>query len=326
MRFGILGAADIAQKQVVPAIQRSDHEVVAIGSRSKESAERFAALFDIPRAYGSYEAVLSDREVEAVYIPLPNSLHAEWTKQAADADLHVLCEKPLATSAREARETFEYCANRGVTLMEAFMYRHHPRTERAAEIVDEELGEVRAVSASFKFPLAPRVGDIRLNSELAGGSLMDIGCYAVSAVRLFCGEPTRVYGHTVDSRASGVDTEMAATLEYDSGPIARVASSFDVPNVERYRVETTNGWLEVRNAFSPDKGERVSLDYGVSGRQATETFDAVDHYQLEVEHFAECVESGNNPRVDARETIRNMAVIDAIAESASRGEPVILGE
>jgi predicted dehydrogenase len=324
MRFGILSTANIGQKAVIPAIRNSDHEAAAIASRDGERAERVASERGIERAYGSYEDLLADEEIEAVYNPLPNARHAEWTRRAADAGLHVLCEKPLGVDAREAREMFDYCADRDVTLMEAFMYRFHPRTERAAEVVASELGEIRSVEASFAFPLRGRPDDVRLNPDLAGGSLMDVGCYAVSAARLFLGKPARVYGYATDTRDCGVDTETSAILEYDSGASAHVRGGFDTPNVERYRVETTDGWLEATSAFTADPDEQVAIEYGVDGRIATETFGPVDHYQLEVEQFAECVGTGRTPRIDAGETVGNMAVIDAISESAERGEPVVV--
>lgn len=324
MKFGILSTANIGQKAVIPAIRNSDHEAVAIASRDGDRAERVASEHGIERAYGSYEDLLADEDIEAVYNPLPNALHAEWTRRAADAGLHVLCEKPLGVDAREAREMFDYCADRDVTLMEAFMYRFHPRTERAAEIVASELGDVRSVEASFTFPLRGRPDDVRLNPDLAGGSLMDVGCYAVSAARLFLGKPARVYGHATDTRDCGVDTETSAILEYDPGASAHVRGGFDTPNVERYRVETTDGWLEATSAFTADPDEHTAIEYGVDGQTATETFEPVDHYQLEVEGFAECVGTGRTPRIDAGETVGNMATIDAISKSAERGEPVVV--
>jgi predicted dehydrogenase len=322
MRFGIISTAKIARTSVVPAIQHSDHEVTAIASRDAGRAAAVAEDLGIPRAYGSYEALLADDDLDAVYNPLPNALHAEWTKRAADAGLHVLCEKPFAVDASEADDVFDYCASRDVTVMEAFMYRFHPRTERAAEVVAEELGDVQSVTASFTFALRGRPDDVRLAPDLAGGSAMDVGCYAVSAARLFLGEPDRVYARTTDSRDAGVDTQMTAVLEYDSGATARVASGFDTPHHERYRVETTDGYLVAEDAFGPDPDQSVSITYGVDSRTVTETFDPVDHYRLQVDDFAEVAVSGDPPRVDRAETVRNMAVLDAVHESAAAGGPV----
>ena len=319
MRFGILSTADIGVGSVIPAIQASDHEATAIASRDANRAEAVADATGIPRAYGSYEALLSDEDLDAVYVPLPNGLHAEWIRRAADAGLHVLCEKPIASDAEAAEAVFDYCEEQGVTLMEAFMYRFHPRTERAVEVVEETLGEVTSVASTFTFRMPDGAADIRLDPDLAGGSLMDVGCYATSAARLFLGEPDRVHATTVDTRSSGVDTRMAGVLEYDAGAQATVISGFDAPETQYYRVQTTDGWLHAEPAFNVDPEARVELTYSVDGREVTESFDPVDDYRLEVEHFAECVESGTTPRVDREETVGNMRTIDAIYESADAG-------
>jgi D-xylose 1-dehydrogenase (NADP+, D-xylono-1,5-lactone-forming) len=320
MEFGIIGTAGIARKSVLPAIDASEHAVGAAASRDLERARTFADEFDIPRRYGSYEELLEDGGIDAVYVPLPNAAHAEWTKRAADAGLDVLCEKPLAVDADQARDVAAHCEDRGVTLMEAFMYRYHPRTERAIELSRTELEDVRSVSAAFKFPLFGDPDNVRLDPDLAGGSLMDVGCYAVSAARQFLGEPDRVYAHTHDSRGAGVDTELAGVLEYDDGASARIASGFDTQKVQRYRVEAANGWLEVADAFDAPLEEPLELEYRIDGRHAVETFDPTDHYRLQVERFADCVESGTRPRTDADEAIANMRVIDGLYESAERGE------
>jgi len=206
--------------------------------------------------------------------------------------------------------------------MEAFMYRFHPRTERAIELAAERLEDVRSVSAAFKFPLFGDPDDIRLDPDLAGGSLMDVGAYAVSAARQFLGEPDRAYAHTDDSRDAGVDTELAGILEYDDGASARVASGFDTETVHRYRVEARNGWIEVENAFDIPDDEPVELEYLIDGEHGVETFAPVDQYRLQVEQFVEYVEAGRRPRTDADEAIANMTVIDALYESAERGAPV----
>jgi len=321
MQFGILSTAGIGRESVIPAIQATDASVGAIASRDADRATSVADELSIPRSYGSYEALLDDSDIDALYVPVPNALHAEWTKRAADAELDVLCEKPLTVDAAEAREVAAHCERRDVTLMEAFMYRFHPRTERAIELADSRLDDVRSVSASFKFPLFGDPDDIRLNPDLAGGSLMDVGAYAVSAARQFLGEPDRAYAHMDDSRDSGVDTEVAGILQYEDGSSARVASGFDAQTVQRYRVEAANGWIEVDGAFNPGD-DRFELSYRIDGEQAVETFDPVDQYRLQVDHFIECVESGSRPRTDGEEAIANMAVIDALYESAETGEPV----
>jgi predicted dehydrogenase len=330
MNFGVLSTANIGRAAVIPAIQGTDHDVLAIASRDADRAEAFAAETGIPRSYGSYDELLADSDLDAVYNPLPNALHAEWTRKAADENLHVLCEKPLAVDAEEARAVGEYCGERGVTLMEAFMYRYHPRTERALEIVREELGELRSVKATFQFPMADP-DDVRLDPDLAGGSLMDVGCYAVSAARLFLGEPDRAYATTDDAGSHGVDTKLAGVLEYErasgrDGATAEVSCGFETSDAQFYRVEAEDGWLEAREAFVPRDEGGVELEYEVDGRRVVETFDSTDQYRREVEHFADCVESGVDPRTGADEAVQNMAVIDALYESAAKGDAVAIGD
>ncbi|ELZ48756.1 oxidoreductase domain protein [Halorubrum distributum JCM 9100] len=324
LEFGVLGTAGIARKAVIPAIAASDHAVGAVASRDAARAERFAAENAIPRSYGSYEALLDDDALDAVYVPLPNGRHAEWTKRAADAGLDVLCEKPLAADAAEARDVVAHCDERGVTLMEAFMYRYHPRTERAVALAATELDDVRTVTATFRFPLYDRPNDVRLDPDLAGGSLMDVGCYPVSLARTILGEPDRAYAHAGDTRDAGVDTELSGVLAYDDGRSARVASGFDTQLVQRYRVDATNGWVAVKRAFDAPTDEPVELEYEIDGRHGVETFPAVDQYRLQVEHFAERVADGTAPLTDGQEAIANMAAIDALAESAADGGPVDL--
>ena len=324
MRFGIISTAAIGLDSVVPAIAKSDHTVVALASRDEERAVEATAEHDIPRAYGSYEDLFADDNVDAVYNPLPNALHAPWSKKAMDAGKHVLCEKPLAVDAAEARELFDYAEERGVTLMEAFMYRFHPRTERAVDVVEENLGAVRSVDAAFSFHLDWE-GDIRLNPDLGGGSVMDVGCYAVNAVRQFLGEPKRVSAQTTDPDGYGVDTAMVAALGYD-GATARVASGFDRAQSQYYRVETTDGWLQADPAFGVEPDEEVTLEWHVDGRTVTESFDAVDQYRLQVEGFADAVKRGVEPRVGRTETVETMRIIDAIYESAASGATVTLAD
>ncbi|MDB2262590.1 Gfo/Idh/MocA family oxidoreductase [Halorubrum ezzemoulense] len=324
LEFGVLGTAGIADKAVVPAIAASDHAVGAVASRDADRAASFAARHSIPRSYGTYEALLDDDAIDAVYVPLPNGLHGEWTKRAADAGLAVLCEKPLAADAAEARAVADHCDRRGVTLMEAFMYRYHPRTERAVELAATELDDVRTVTATFRFPLSDRPNDVRLDPELAGGSLMDVGCYPVSLARTVLGAPDRAYAHTGDTRDAGVDTELAGVLAYGDGRSARVASGFDTRHVERYRVDATNGWVAVENAFDAPADERLELEYEIDGRRGVETFPAVDQYRLQVEHFADRVAGDATPVTDGASAVANMRILDALSESAANGSPIDL--
>ncbi|WP_232702319.1 Gfo/Idh/MocA family protein [Halobacterium wangiae] len=323
MQFGIISTANIGDVAVVPAIRDSDHEVRAVASRDADRAAAFADRHDIPETYDSYEALL-DADVDAVYNPLPNALHAEWTCRAADAGLHVLCEKPLARDADEAVEVVQHCRNADVTLMEAFMYRYHPRTERALDVAADHLGDPRHVHAAFDFPMPASKADVRLAPELAGGSLMDVGCYAVSAARQFLGEPVAATASSHDARDCGVDTEFAGTLRFADGATATVEASFETRNYQSYRVEGTDGWLEATDAFNPTSDDGTVLRWGTADRTAEETFEPTDQYRLEVEHFADCVASGATPRTDGEEAIANMRAVDALYEAAATGESVSL--
>jgi predicted dehydrogenase len=322
LTFGVLGTANIAKEALIPAIQASKHTVGAVASRDGDRAERFAAEHAIPRSYGGYESLLRDDGLDAVYVPLPNEHHAEWTKRAADAGLDVLCEKPLAVDTAEAREVVAHCEDRHVTLMEAFMYRYHPRTERVLEVVERELTDVRTVTATFRFPLYDRPGDVRLNDSPGGGSLMDVGCYPVSLIRTVLGEPDRAYAHTTDTRNAGVDTELAGVLEYADGRSARIASGFDTQLVQRYRIDATNGWIVVEQAFDAPADEPVEVTYRIDGRRGVETFGPVDQYRRQVEHFAARVAADEAPLTDGAEAVANMRVIDAVGRSAERSGSV----
>lgn len=321
MEFGVLSTAAIGREDVIPAIQASDHTVGAIASRDADRARSVADDLGTERSYGDYEALLADDGIDAVYNPLPNGLHAEWTRRAADHDLHVLCEKPVTPDADEARALFDYCAERDVTLMEAFMHHFHPRTERVREIVDEELGAVRHVEATFTFEMGDDADDIRLDPDLAGGALMDVGCYAVSATRAILGEPNRVFAHAADTYDAGVDSQLSGLLTYDDGVTAQITGGFDTPLTHWYRVLAEDGWVEVPEAFDVAPDQNLSITYQVGGEEHTETFEGVDHYRLQVEGFAEAVVAGETPRVDRAESVNNMAVIDALYESAETGAP-----
>ncbi|GKZ14410.1 Gfo/Idh/MocA family oxidoreductase [Haladaptatus sp. T7] len=321
MKFGVISTAKIGVNAVIPAIKEAGHEVTALASRSESRAATVAEQLDIPHTYGTYEGLLEDDEIEAVYNPLPNALHAEWTKRAADHGHHILCEKPLAVNAAEARETSTYCDERGVTLMEAFMYRYHPRTQRAVEIARKL--DIRSLKASLRFSLDDPE-DVRLDPNLAGGSLMDVGCYTVNATRLFLGEPRRVYATATDTMDCGVETELTAILEYEDGVTAVISSGFTTVGTERYRIEATNGWIEAPDAFVPSKDDETELTYRIDDRHVVEEFDPTNQYAREVDHFVESIQNGRPPVTDATDATRTLQLIDAIRESAHEREPISL--
>lgn len=321
MRFGILGTAGIARKSMVPAIEASEHSVAAVASRDVGTAQSFIDDLDLDaQACGGYEA-LFDADIDAVYNPLPNGLHADWTMRAADAGLAILCEKPLTVDADQARAVFDHCEDAGVTVMEAFMYQFHPVTERIRELVAETLSTVRNVRSQFTFSLDDP-GDIRLDPALGGGSLLDVGCYPVSGVRGLLGEPERVSAHALDTMQSGVDTAMAARMEYTEAN-AQLWFGFDTPHRQHLRVEAENGAVEADNVYNP-RTDDVTITTEIDGDTTAEVIDGVDAYRLEVEAFAEAVESGTEPPVSRAETLANMRVIDALHASAKRSATIAL--
>jgi len=320
MRFGVLGTANIARNVVIPAIRAAGHDVVAIASRDDDRADAVAEALDIPTAFGGYGTLLADADIDAVYNPLPNSLHAKWTKRAADHGLDVLCEKPLTVDAAQARDVVDHCEAAGITLMEAFMWRYHPRTRRVSELLSA-IGTVRNVRATFQFPLSDP-DDIRLNPDLGGGSLMDVGCYAMNAARLFLGDPDRVYAHRSDHRDAGVDTKLVAILEYPDGATAEISGAFETDWCQQYRIEGTDGWIFVPDAFNP-QSDPVELTYEIDGRRGTETWAGVNQYAREIEAFAAATPD-DPPETDGAAAIKNMELIDALYESAAAGSPVTL--
>jgi predicted dehydrogenase len=252
VRWGILGVAWINQR-LLPAFRAAAQaQVRAIASRNPDRARAAASAAGIPIAYGTYEALLNDAQVDAVYLPLPNSLHGEWARRAAERGKHILCEKPLTPTAAEARELVDFCAARRVKLMDGFMWPHHPRTARLRQCLDGGgIGQVRRVSAAFTFPLTPLdPSNIRLRSDLAGGSLLDVGCYCVYAIRwAFAAEPVRVYAKA--RFAYDVDVEMNGILWFDDDRVGTFDCGFALPFRRWLEVTGTQGVARVHDLWLP---------------------------------------------------------------------------
>ena len=319
LRWGILSTANIGRAAVIPAIQGSKNgEVAAVASRDAKKGAEFAALLGIPRSYGTYEAFLEDPDIDAVYIPLPNSLHYEWTIKAARAGKHVLCEKPLALNASQCLEMNAAAKESGVLLMEAFMYRFHPRTEAAIDLVRSgTLGKLGFIQASFTFKVT-RPDNIRLSSGLGGGSLMDVGSYCVNISRTLAGEePQEVQAHASWTN-SGVDNQMIGSLIFSSGCMAQIDCGFTMPRRETYTVAGTEGYMNIPAAFLPGKGDTLLQEFH-DRRIVQHTFSGCDEYQLMVEHFADCIQKGLTPRYSVLEAAANMKVIEALNQSARNG-------
>jgi predicted dehydrogenase len=322
LRWGLLGTAPINRVVIPPLRASAGNRLLAVASRDLARAEAYAKEWGIERAHGSYEALLADPEIDAVYIPLPNHLHAEWTIRAARAGKHVLCEKPLALTVAEVEAMEAAAREAGIVLAEAFMYRHHPQTLRAKELLDGgAIGAVRFLRGTFSFPLA-RENDVRLRPEWGGGCLWDVGCYPLSFTRFLLGaEPVEVFGSQVLG-PSGIDETFAGQLVFPNGVLAHIDAGFRSPVRAELEIAGTEGTIRVRHPWKPDPGQPILL----TRDETTETVSVgeVDRYLLEIEDLAECVLTGRAPRVPIAESRGNVATIVALLESARSGRPVKL--
>ena len=325
LRWGILSTADIARRKVVPGIRRAARcRITAIASRAEGRAGVVARELDIPRAHGSYEALLADPEVDAVYIPLPNHLHAEWTIAAARAGKHVLCEKPLAMSSGDAQRMVDACAEAGVRLMEAFMYRLHPSWVAFRELVRSgRLGEVVAVQSWFSY-YNDDATNIRNMVEAGGGALFDIGCYQVNLSRLlFDAEPTRVQASIRRDPALGIDVVTSAILDFEGGRVSTFTCSIRTETDQRVHVYGTRGHASIWIPFNipPDLPTKVFVTAGgnvpVAPEVETLTFETADPYAVEFEHFASAVLDGRQFAHSADDAVANLRVIEEIFRVAA---------
>lgn len=326
VRWGVLSTANIGRRAVNPAIQASDAgQLLAVASRSQERAEAFATEHGIPQALGSYEAMVSHPGLDALYIPLPNSMHKQWVIRAAEAGKHVLCEKPLGLTALECLDMDAAARANGTQLMEAFMYRFHPRAEALFKSVRQgDLGDLRSIQSAFTFKLT-RLDNIRLDPELGGGALMDVGCYCVNVSRTLAGaEPVQVRA-TARWTERDVDAELHGTLYFENHVTAQIGCALTQARRETVEVAGTDAWIRVPGAFLPGTGE-VSYsvnDGGGAGAGSVVSFEGTDQYLRMVEHFQDCVRGGRGLRYPALEAARNMAVMDALYASARAGGDLV---
>jgi xylose dehydrogenase (NAD/NADP) len=320
VQWGIVSTADINRK-VIPGLHASKKaDLAAVASRDQARAEEYASSWEIPRAYGSYEELLADPEIEAVYISLPNTLHCEWSIRALEAGKHVLCEKPLTRHPREAEQAFDAADRAGRILMEAFMYRHNPQTKRLKQLVDDgAIGELRLIRSVFSYSLYD-TDNIRLQPEVEGGALMDVGCYNVSGSRLLGGEAEKVWGEAWFG-PSGTDWVCTGTMRFAGDVIA----AFDCGTAlqERDELEAIGSegslfladpWhckipvIEVRRA---DGVERIELE-------------PVDSYQLEVENLSDAIRGEGEPLLGRDDALAQARTLEALHKSATDGQPVKL--
>lgn len=326
LRWGVLSTAAIGLKKVIPGMQRGQFTTVtAIASRDLAKARAAAGALGIARAYGSYEELLADPEIDVIYNPLPNQLHVPLTIQAAEAGKHVLCEKPLSLTPGEARSLLALRERTGVVIGEAFMIRSHPQWLRAKQLIDEgRIGLLRAVNAAFSYYNADPA-NIRNRPETGGGALYDIGCYCIQSARWAFGEePTRVCGLIDRDPQLGTDRLTSAVLDFPSGHAIFTCSTQLVP-YQRVNFYGTKGRIEIEIPFNapPDRPTRIFVDDGgdlFGAGITTETFPIVDQYTLQGDAFSRAVLDGTPPPVPLEEGIANMAVIEAIFDSARSGE------
>jgi D-xylose 1-dehydrogenase (NADP+, D-xylono-1,5-lactone-forming) len=325
VRWGIIGAANIGVRAVAPAIRASSNgKLVAVGSRNSQHAAELYAFAPNVRIYDSYEAIIEDPAIEAVYIPLPNSLHAEWTIKALQAGKHVLCEKPLAVTREQGEEMVDVAHASQKLLMEAFMYRFHPQIIWALEQVRlDAIGPIRLVRASFSFDIRSHAENIRLQSELAGGSLMDVGCYPLNLFRaVYEHAPLSVAARVHVTSPTSVDLATNAVLDYGEGRFGILDASFGLPSRQGAEIIGETGIITLPVPFTPGSYDMTAF-VTQNGQMTEQTFVGVDQYQLEVEHFAQCIRSGHDPILPLSETLENLATIEAIYEAAGLDWPII---
>jgi D-xylose 1-dehydrogenase (NADP+, D-xylono-1,5-lactone-forming) len=311
IKWGVLGYARIARVEVIPAILRSQNaELYAVASRDAEKLKECQEEFQCSRTYTSYDELLDDPNVQAVYVPLPNSLHKEWAMKAMRRGKHVLCEKPMALNAEECAAMIQCAEQNRVLLMEAFMYRYTDRTHKVEEIIQSgEIGEIKFIDSVFRFHLN-RPNTIKIQPELGGGSLYDVGCYPLN----FVGMLTKELPDSCSVQAimdNGVDLMFSAVMKYPSGIIANIHSGFNAFPQMGSEVVGTLGRVEIPDTFSGVAGQiKVVTKDGARVVEVNES----DRYTLEVEDFSNAILNGSSPKFSLQETERNMQVLDMLMQ------------
>lgn len=326
VRWGVLGVAAIAVKKVIPAMQKGERSMVtAIASRDGKKAEDAAHHLGIAKAYGSYEALLADPEIEAIYNPLPNHLHVPWSIRAAEAGKHVLCEKPLSLTVAEAKTLLTARDRYGVKIGEAFMVKTHPQWLRVQDLIRHGvIGELRVIVGAFSyFNRDPK--NVRNVAEWGGGGLMDIGCYPIMASRwMFGAEPLRVAGVLERDPEFGTDRVTSAVMEFPSGQAVFTCSTQMVP-YQRMQFLGTKGRIEMEIPFNApnDRPTRIFIDDGsdvFGGGIRTETIPVCDQYTLQGDAFSLAIREGSDVPVPLEDAISNIAVIEAVFRAAESGK------
>jgi D-xylose 1-dehydrogenase (NADP+, D-xylono-1,5-lactone-forming) len=316
--WGFLSTANINDKLLAGAAESDRADVIAVASRDAARAEAYARERGIERAYGSYEELLADPDVEAVYISLPNSLHVEWSIRALEAGKHVLCEKPLSRRAADVERAFDVAEESGRLLMEAFMYRHNPQTGRLKELAEGgAIGRLRLVRAAFSFPLTDGE-NVRLNSSLDGGGLMDVGCYCVSGTRLLGGEPEQVYGEQVLSQ-SGVDELFTGTMRFPGDVLGQFDAGLVLPERDELEAIGEEGSLFLDD---PWHCKRPVIEHRTDGSVEEIAVEPADSYRLQLENMNDAIRGEAEPLLGREDAVGQARAIEALYRSATEGRPV----
>jgi len=326
IRWGILSTARFGINTSVPAMQQGEYSVVsALASRDLASAQSAAKRLAIPKAYGSYEELLADAEIDAIYNPLPNHLHVPWSIKALEAGKHVLCEKPIAMSAAEAQELLNVSKRYPhLKAMEAFMYRHHPQWQTALQLVrDGQIGDLVNVHSYFSYHNTDP-DNIRNRKDIGGGALMDIGCYCVSLSRfIFAAEPKRLAARAESDPTFGTDRLTSAVMEFDRGS-ATFTCATQLAGYQRATIYGTRGWIEIEIPFNAPNDRPCNILVNRDGKTEQITFNIVNQYTLQGDLFARAVLENQPVFTPLEDAVANMRVIDAVIMSAKRGEWVSL--
>jgi len=320
VRWGILSTAHINRKLLAGAARSSEVEVVAVGSRDLARARAFADEHGIPAAYGSYEELLADPAVEAIYNPLPNTMHCEWSIRALEAGKHVLCEKPMSSSIAEVEQAIAVAERTGLHLTEAFMYRHHPQAKRLAALVAEgAIGALRVIRSTFSYGLFDE-SNIRLRTDVDGGSLMDVGCYCVSGSRLLAGEPEAVFGRAFIG-PTGTDWAFTGSLRFRGDVFALFDCATCLPNRDELEVIGSDGSL-----FLDDPWHCLDPVIELRRDDGTERIEieAANPYQLELEDLGRAIRTGSAPLLGRDDAVAQARAISALRRSAADGRDVTL--
>jgi xylose dehydrogenase (NAD/NADP) len=320
VKWGIISTADINRLVIPPAQSSTKVDLVGVASRTQERADAYAAKWGIPRAYGSYEALLADPEIEAVYISLPNSLHCEWSIRSVEAGKHVLCEKPMDSRPEKVAEAFEAAERAGRFLTEAFMWRHNPQTRRLRQLLDEgAIGELRLVRSCFSYGLYD-ADNIRLRTDLEGGALMDVGCYCVSGSRVVAGEPEVVYGQQWTG-PSGTDWVFTASLRFPGDVLALFDCGTALSDRDELEAIGSEGSLFLDD---PWHCRRPGIELQRDGEVERIEVEAVDSYGLELENLSDAIRGEGELLLGREDAIAQARVIEGLFRSAASGQAVSL--